>query len=171
MCVVSPCLPALKSPPDLRWHGLCAGSVRRPRFPLLANNMEKGVDCFSQEPFTYFTEDALMLGTNTDGDLTKYEECLKHMQKKSIPQFLKNNGLQHLVTNPELAASVCRYLLYVVSCHSDLVVVNAAANTLLYHVESGVCFAPDRSQILAIAMNMGGPVYIRAAAVEWPLLD
>ena len=63
--------------------------------------------------------------------------------------------LQHPLVHPEAVTAVCTYLLYVVSCHSDPVLVNAAANTLSYHAESGAAFAPDRAQILAIALNMG----------------
>ena len=62
---------------------------------------------------------------------------------------------QHPLVHPEVVTAVCSYLLYLVSCHSDPVMVNSAANALSYHIENGAAFTPDRAQILAIALNMG----------------
>ena len=68
---------------------------------------------------------------------------------------------QHPLVHPDVVTAVCSYLLYLVSCHSDPVLVNAASNALIYHVENGAAFAPDRAQLLAIALNMGQSRYQR----------
>lgn len=141
------------------------------------------VQCFDKKIYGYFDEEGLSrlafsswhtlagaarVGEHADGELsldgkldmlklnlTKFEKSLRDRRINHIPEFLKNNGLQHPLVHPWVVTAVCSYLLYLVSCHSDLVIVNSACNTLSYHLETGAVFAPDRAQILTIALNMG----------------
>ncbi|XP_043232212.1 uncharacterized protein LOC122386748 isoform X3 [Amphibalanus amphitrite] len=85
----------------------------------------------------------------------KFAEALMSGDIADVEEFTVLNGLQHPLVHQQTVTAVCSYLLYVVSCHTDPVLVNAASNALAYHAEMGAAFAPDRAQILAIALNMG----------------
>ena len=142
----------------------------------------KGVECFDMKICRYFNEGGLSelafsswhslvgasAGENAEGDIsldaklkllksnfTKFERNLREGCISHMPEFLRNNGLQHPLVHPDAVTAVCSYLLYLVSCHSDPVLVNSAVNALCYHIDGGAAFAPDRAQILAIALNMG----------------